>query len=209
MGSLFKPSQQKTNLDLHAVGASGRPAKERLWRCSVPLRQSEGYTLSTAANSTPGMDPLTTRASNPVPVTQPERAPTQRAYVLSCRDRISSARRTARPTVALQQPYGRRDHGPDGQHRLGGRLRGQPLSQRPDRRGEPRRCSRNLYENQIPGLNMSATGSGNMNSSRAGVAQGIMTRGAADQIGDIASQDAGRTPTLMASASPSKADSPT
>jgi hypothetical protein len=35
---------------------------------------------------------------------------------------------------------------------------------------------------------MSATGSGNMNSSRAGVAQGIMTRGAADQIGDIASQ---------------------
>lgn len=48
-----------------------------------------------------------------------------------------------------------------------------------------RDVTRNLYENQIPGLNEAATGSGNMNSSRAGVAQGIMERGAADRIGDI------------------------
>lgn len=48
-----------------------------------------------------------------------------------------------------------------------------------------RDVTRNLFENQIPGLNMAATGSGNMNSSRAGVAEGIMKRGAADQIGDI------------------------
>jgi len=47
---------------------------------------------------------------------------------------------------------------------------------------------RNLNENELPGLNQAATGSGNINSSRAGVAEGIMRRGAADQIGDIASQ---------------------
>lgn len=51
-----------------------------------------------------------------------------------------------------------------------------------------RDVTRNLFENQLPGLNQAATGSGNINSSRAGVAQGIMERGAADQIGDIASQ---------------------
>jgi hypothetical protein len=55
-----------------------------------------------------------------------------------------------------------------------------------------RDVTRNLYENQIPGLNQAATGSGNMDSSRAGVAQGIMSRGAADQIGDIASSMRGQ-----------------
>jgi hypothetical protein len=55
-----------------------------------------------------------------------------------------------------------------------------------------RDVTRNLYENQIPGLNQAATDSGNMNSSRAGVAQGIMSRGAADQIGDIASNMRGQ-----------------
>jgi hypothetical protein len=51
-----------------------------------------------------------------------------------------------------------------------------------------RDVTRNLGENQLTGLNMAASGSGNMNSSRAGVAEGIMRRGAADQIGDISSQ---------------------
>lgn len=51
-----------------------------------------------------------------------------------------------------------------------------------------RDVTRNLYENELPGLNQSATASGNINSSRAGVAEGIMKRGAADQIGDIAAQ---------------------
>jgi hypothetical protein len=50
-----------------------------------------------------------------------------------------------------------------------------------------RDVTRNLHENQLPGLNDGRDGSGNMNSSRAGVAEGIMRRGAADQIGDIAS----------------------
>lgn len=48
-----------------------------------------------------------------------------------------------------------------------------------------RDVTRNLYENQLPGLNLSAVGSGNMNSSRTGIAEGIMQRGAADRIGDI------------------------
>lgn len=48
-----------------------------------------------------------------------------------------------------------------------------------------RDVTRNLNENQLTGLDLNATGAGNMNSSRTGVAQGIMERGAADQIGDI------------------------
>jgi hypothetical protein len=55
-----------------------------------------------------------------------------------------------------------------------------------------RDVTRNLNENQLPGLNEAATGSGNMNSSRAGVAEGIARRGAADQIGDIASNMRGQ-----------------
>lgn len=48
-----------------------------------------------------------------------------------------------------------------------------------------RDVSRNLYENAMPGIDRAASGSGNINSSRAGVAQGIAMRGAQDQIGDI------------------------
>jgi hypothetical protein len=44
---------------------------------------------------------------------------------------------------------------------------------------------RNLYEDQLPGINRAAAGSGNTNSSRAGVASGIAERGAADRVGDI------------------------
>lgn len=51
-----------------------------------------------------------------------------------------------------------------------------------------RDIDRNLMEQQIPGLNTAAAGTGNMASSRAGVAQGIMERGAADRRADIASQ---------------------
>lgn len=49
-----------------------------------------------------------------------------------------------------------------------------------------RDITRNLYENQLPGINSAASGSGNINSTRAGVADGIAMRGAQDQIGDIA-----------------------
>ena len=51
-----------------------------------------------------------------------------------------------------------------------------------------RDIKRNLYENELPSLNMQATASGNLNSSRAGAAEAIATRGAADRIGDISSQ---------------------
>jgi hypothetical protein len=50
-----------------------------------------------------------------------------------------------------------------------------------------RDVSRNLYENEIPGINRAGTGSGNINSSRAGVAEGVAVRGAADRVGDISS----------------------
>lgn len=49
-----------------------------------------------------------------------------------------------------------------------------------------RDVGRNLYENTMPGIDRAAVGSGNINSSRAGVAEGIAMRGAQDQAGDIA-----------------------
>ena len=51
-----------------------------------------------------------------------------------------------------------------------------------------RDVSRNLYENTLPGLNMQASAGGTLNSSRAGMAEAIATRGAADRIGDIGGQ---------------------
>lgn len=48
-----------------------------------------------------------------------------------------------------------------------------------------RDVNRNLRENALPGLDAAAQSSGNMNSSRAGVAEGIARRGAADAIADI------------------------
>ncbi|TXL70545.1 hypothetical protein FHP25_33975 [Vineibacter terrae] len=44
---------------------------------------------------------------------------------------------------------------------------------------------RNLNENDLPQLNDSASASGNAYSSRTGVAEGIMRRGAADRVADI------------------------
>jgi hypothetical protein len=46
---------------------------------------------------------------------------------------------------------------------------------------------RNLNENQLPALNLAAAGSGNTNSTRTGVAQGIAERGASDRLADISS----------------------
>ena len=47
--------------------------------------------------------------------------------------------------------------------------------------------TRNLYENQLPTLSRAATGSGNLNSSRAGVESAIAERGAADRLANISS----------------------
>jgi hypothetical protein len=45
--------------------------------------------------------------------------------------------------------------------------------------------TRNLYENQLPSLAMGATGTGNINSTRAGAQQAIAERGAADRFANI------------------------
>ncbi|AYJ85533.1 hypothetical protein D3Y57_05490 [Sphingomonas paeninsulae] len=50
-----------------------------------------------------------------------------------------------------------------------------------------RDVTRNLSEVALPSIDRAATGTGNINSTRAGVASGIAQRGAQDQIGDIAS----------------------
>lgn len=44
---------------------------------------------------------------------------------------------------------------------------------------------RNLTEGDLPNINRAAAGSGNMNSSRAGVASAVAERGAADRVSDI------------------------
>jgi hypothetical protein len=46
---------------------------------------------------------------------------------------------------------------------------------------------RNLYENQLPGIDRAATGAGNLNSTRAGVESAIASRGAADRLADMSS----------------------
>lgn len=47
---------------------------------------------------------------------------------------------------------------------------------------------RNLNENLLPGINQEAMGTGNMAGSRAGVAEGIATRGTQDRMADVESQ---------------------
>jgi len=48
-----------------------------------------------------------------------------------------------------------------------------------------RDVTRNLTENDLPSIDRAASATGNINSSRAGVAAGIARRGAEDRIGDI------------------------
>lgn len=50
-----------------------------------------------------------------------------------------------------------------------------------------RDVTRNLTEDVLPGINRQASGAGNTNSTRTGIAEGIALRGAQDRIGDIAS----------------------
>ena len=50
-----------------------------------------------------------------------------------------------------------------------------------------RDVTRNLTEDVLPGINRNAAGTGNTNSTRTGIAEGIALRGAQDRIGDIAS----------------------
>lgn len=51
-----------------------------------------------------------------------------------------------------------------------------------------RDVTRNLGENILPGIDRNAVGTGNENSTRTGIAQGIAMRGAQDTIGDISAQ---------------------
>ena len=55
-----------------------------------------------------------------------------------------------------------------------------------------RDVTRNLYENQLPSLAMGATGTGNINSTRAGAQQAIAERGAAERLADISSNIRGQ-----------------
>lgn len=55
-----------------------------------------------------------------------------------------------------------------------------------------RDVTRNLYENQLPTLAKAAAGSGNTNSTRAGVESAIAQRGAADRLADISSNVRGQ-----------------
>jgi hypothetical protein len=48
-----------------------------------------------------------------------------------------------------------------------------------------RDVSRNLRENDLISLNLGAAGAGNMNSSRAGAAEGVLMRGAQDRLADV------------------------
>ena len=50
-----------------------------------------------------------------------------------------------------------------------------------------RDVTRNLTEDVLPGINRGASGAGNTNSTRTGIAEGVALRGAQDRIGDIAS----------------------
>lgn len=50
-----------------------------------------------------------------------------------------------------------------------------------------RDVTRNLTEDVLPGINRSAAGTGNTNSTRTGIAEGIALRGAQDRLGDISS----------------------
>lgn len=51
-----------------------------------------------------------------------------------------------------------------------------------------RDVTRNLYENQLPTLARAASGSGNTNSTRAGVENAVAMRGAGDRLADISGQ---------------------
>jgi hypothetical protein len=51
-----------------------------------------------------------------------------------------------------------------------------------------RDVTRNLSEDILPSIDRAASATGNINSSRAGIASGIAQRGAADRIGDISAQ---------------------
>ncbi|TFU06172.1 hypothetical protein EUV02_03940 [Polymorphobacter arshaanensis] len=55
-----------------------------------------------------------------------------------------------------------------------------------------RDVTRNLNEGTLPGIDRQATASGNINSSRAGVAAGIAQRGAADSIADVSANIRGQ-----------------
>jgi len=50
-----------------------------------------------------------------------------------------------------------------------------------------RDVTRNLTEDVLPGINRGASATGNTNSTRTGIAEGVALRGAQDRIGDIAS----------------------
>ena len=71
-----------------------------------------------------------------------------------------------------------------GQDNLGGAMNYATANSRPLIDAAMRGANRNLNEVQLPGMNIGASGSGNTNSSRAGVAEAVLRRGNAELEAD-------------------------
>jgi hypothetical protein len=185
MGSLFKPTQQKTTSTSTPWGPQGDQLKN-VFGDAQGIYDSQKGTPYYSGELYAGMDPLTSQGINANAGYATGAGADAASNVLSSGQNLLGAGQQG--LSAYNSLMGAATTDPtQGNIASAGAYADNPyLSGQID--AASRDITRNLYENQIPGLNMSATGSGNMNSSRAGVAQGIMTRGAADQIGDIASQ---------------------
>jgi hypothetical protein len=186
MGDLFKPSQQKTTSTSTPWGPQGDALKGAFSDAQGIYNQQKGtpfYGGDLYAN----MDPLTSQGINAstgfatgAGANAANNALTSGAGMLGLGGNAYNSLFGA----ATQDPT-KANIAAAGQYADNPYLSGQIDAASRD-------VTRNLHENQLPGLNEAATSSGNMNSSRAGVAEGIMRRGAADQIGDIASNMRGQ-----------------
>jgi hypothetical protein len=186
MGSLFKPSEQKTTSTSTPWGPQG-DALKGAFGDAKSIYDSQQGTPWYQGDLYAGMDPLTSQGIN-------------------ASSGFATGAGANAANTALGSGAGMLGLGGRAYDALFGAASQDPTQANIDAAGQyannpymsgmidaaSRDVSRNLYENQLPGLNEAATSSGNMNSSRAGVAEGIMRRGAADQIGDIASNMRGQ-----------------
>jgi hypothetical protein len=183
MGSLFKPSQTKSTSTSTPWGPQGDALKDAFGDAKSVYDSQKGtpfYQGDLYAN----MDPLTAQGIGANANFATGAGADAANHVLSSGNPLLAA--GGQGLAAYQALNGMASSDPT-QANIGaaGRYADNPfLSGQID--AASRDVVRNLNENQLTGLNEAATASGNMNSSRAGVAEGIARRGAADQIGDIA-----------------------
>lgn len=189
MGSLFSPSEQRSTSTSQPWGpqqgyltdAFGNAQDLYNSRSGTPFYQGDLYA---------GMDPLTTQGLDATQDYATGAGAAASGNVLGAGQGLLGTGQQA--AGAYSSLYGAANRDPTQANiRSAGQYADNPyMDGMID--SASRDVSRNLFENQIPGLNAAATGSGNMNSSRAGAAEGIMRRGAADQVGDIASNMRGQ-----------------